>query len=237
VDAALRVRGCPVDADLWLKRYDFSTMTDPIRNAKPVGPAPPPGPQPAQPPQGAQPGPGQASQQNPPGGPRQPYVRAYSWSTSGRSIPWLAVLLVVLGVGLLLELLVPGLSFVSLAILAIGIAFTAVWLLGKVVGATMPALVFVAWGLSEVASDLGYLSGDGWTSLFVGAAFLIGWGLGRYQKTRRDWALVLGLVFAVIGLADVSDALALNIDMFVVIPLVMIGAGIFLILRNRMPAR
>ena len=46
--------------------------------------------------------------------------------SNGRDM--LAVLLVVLGVGLLLELLVPGLSFVSLAILAIGIAFTAVWL-------------------------------------------------------------------------------------------------------------
>ena len=145
--------------------------------------------------------------------------------------------MVVLGLGLLLELLVPGLSFAALAIFAIGVGFAAVWLLGRIVGATVPALVFVAWGLAEIATDLGYLSGDGWTSLFVGVAFLVGWALARYQRAHRTWALVLGVVFALIGLADVSDALALDLDMFVIIPLAMIAAGIFLIVRTRLPAR
>lgn len=152
-------------------------------------------------------------------------------------MPWLAVLLLVVGVGLLLELLIPALSFASLIILVIGLAFGAAWLLGHVVGATMPALIFVAWGVSDVATDLGYLSGDGWTSLSVGVALLIGWAIGRYQQARRDWALVVGIVFAAIGLADVSDALALDLDMFVIIPVSMIAVGLFLVLRDRLPER
>ena len=103
-------------------------------------------------------------------------MRAYSWSSSGRSFPWLAILLLVLGVGLLIELLFPDLSFGSLLILATGLAFGAAWLLGRIVGATVPALVLTAWGLAGVASDLELISGDGWGSLFIGIAFLIGWG-------------------------------------------------------------
>jgi len=143
----------------------------------------------------------------------------------------------VLGGALLLELFIPGLSFASLILLAIGLAFAAAWWLGRIIGATMPALIFTAWGLAEIGTDLDVLSGDGWTSLFLGVALLIGWGLGRYQHARRDWALVVGIVFLAIGLADVSDALALQLDMFVIVPLAMIAIGLFLIARDRMAAR
>lgn len=165
-------------------------------------------------------------------------MRVYSWSSSSRrSIPWLAILLLVLGVGLLIELLIPELSFVSLIILAAGVAFATAWLVGRIVGATVPALVLIAWALSRIATELGYLSGDGWTSLLVGVAFLIAWGLGRFQHARREWALILGVIFVVIGLADVSDALALDLDMAILIPLALIGVGLYLIVRDRMPAR
>jgi hypothetical protein len=150
-------------------------------------------------------------------------------------MPWLAILLLVLGVGLLIELLIPDLSFGSLIILAAGIAFGAVWLLGKVVGATMPALVLTAWGLAGVATDLGIITGDGWGTLFIGIAFLTGWGLGRFQNARREWALFIGAVLAVIGLADVSDALPFQVDMAAAIAVAMIIVGIYLIARNRLP--
>lgn len=164
-------------------------------------------------------------------------MRVYSWSSSGRSFPWFAVLLLVLGIGLLIELAIPDLSFGSLIILAAGLAFGAAWLFGKVVGATMPALVLTGWGLADVGSDLGILPGDGWGTLFIGLAFLIGWGLSRYQDTRREWALWLGAILAIIGLADVSDALPFDLSLTVIIPLAIIGLGLYLILRSRYPER
>lgn len=152
-------------------------------------------------------------------------------------MPWLAILLIVLGAGLLIELLVPDLSFGSLLVLAAGLAFGAVWLVGHVTGATMPALVLTAWGAAGIGTDLGVLTGEGWTTLLVGLAFLTGWALARPQHVRRGWALILGAVLGLIGLADVSDTLALDLDAAVLIPLVLIGVGLYLIARDRLPGR
>ena len=122
------------------------------------------------------------------------------------------MLLLVLGMGLLIELLIPDLSFGSLLILAAGLAFGAAWLWGHIVGATMPALVLIAWGLASLGRDFEVLTGDGWNTLFIGIAFLIGWGLGRFQRVRREYALWIGAVLAIIGLADVSDRLPFDIS-------------------------
>jgi hypothetical protein len=163
-------------------------------------------------------------------------MRAWTW-TSGRSFPWFAVLLVLLGVGLLIELAVPELSFGSLLILALGGSFAAAWLVGHVTGATVTALLLIAWALSRMATEVGILSGDGWSSLFVGVAFLIGWGLARFQRARREWALWLGVILGVIGLADVTDALPFSLDIAFIIPLAIIGVGIYLIYRDRASLR
>jgi hypothetical protein len=145
----------------------------------------------------------------------------------------LAILLLLLGVGLLMELLIPDLSIGSLVILAAGLAFGAAWLVGRRTSATMPALVLTAWGLAGVGTDTGVLVGDGWASLSIGLAFLAGWALGRAQATRRDWALVVGCVLAAIGLADVSDALPFDVGIAAIIPVALIAVGAYLIIRDR----
>ena len=209
-------------------------MTDPARRAKPVGP-PPPGSTQQPPPAGGtnqQPPPGSAgSYQTPPG---QPYVRVYRWDSSRGSFPWFAILLLVLGIGLLIEILIPDLSFGSLFILGAGVAFGAAWLWGHIVGATMPALVLTAWGLATVGRDFDVLVGDGWNTLFIGIAFLIGWGLGHVQHVRREYALWIGVILGVIGLADTSDALPFDLSFAVIIPLVMIGLGFYYIWQSRL---
>jgi len=214
-------------------------MTDPARRAKPVGPPPPGSTQ--QPPLQGPTGSGYQQPYGQPGSqgsPPQPsYMRAYSWSSSGGSFPWFAVLLLVLGAGLLIEILIPDLSFGSLLIFAAGLAFAAAWLLGHVVGATMPALVLTAWGLASIGRDFDVLTGDGWNTLFIGTAFLIGWGLGRYQRVRREYALWIGAILGLIGLADVSDMLPFDISFVVVIPLAMIAIGFFMVYRSRVLER
>jgi len=219
-------------------------MTSSSQGPRPVGPPPPPGRNPTPPGRNPTPLRGAGGPGGPPWEPSSARpeaggsyrMRSWSWSSSDRPPPWFAILLLVLGVGLLIELLVPDLSFGSLLILAAGLAFGAAWLVGRVVGATVPALVLTGWGLAGVGSDLGILSGDGWGSLFIGIGFLIGWALGRVQGVRREWALVVGLVLGVIGLADVSDRLPFDIDAALVIPVAMIAVGIYLIVRSRMPS-
>jgi len=159
-------------------------------------------------------------------------MRVYRWSSTGPSIPWFAIFLVVLGLALLIELAFPDLSFGSLVILAAGLAFGAAWLFGHVVGATMPALVLTGWGLASVLGDFEVLIGDGWNTLFIGLAFLLGWGIGQVQQIRRQYALAIGIVLSVIGLADVSDALPFDLGIAIVIPLVMIGLGAYLVWQS-----
>jgi hypothetical protein len=164
-------------------------------------------------------------------------MRVYRWSSSGQSFPWFAILLLVLGVGLLIEILIPDLSFGSLLILAAGIAFGAAWLFGRVIGATMPALVLVAWGLASVGRDFDVLTGAGWNTLFIGLAFLLGWALARFQGVRREYALWIGAILGLIGLADTSDTLPFDVSLAVVIPLVMIGIGLYLVWQSRILQR
>ncbi len=78
------------------------------------------------------------------------------------------------------------------------------------------------------------LTGDGWSTLLVGIAFLIGWGLGRYQSARRTWALWIGAILGVIGLSEVSDILPADVDGAAVMAIILIGLGLFLIARSRL---
>ena len=217
-------------------------MTDPASRAKPVGP-PPPGtdptrPGPTRPGQGSDPTrPGQRSDPDgssaggpPPGGAQ---VRYYSWSGAGPSVPWFAILLLVLGVGLLFQEL-TGLGFIPVVVLALGVVFAVLWLWRGIIGATMPALVFIAWGGANVLADAGVVEGDGWSMLFVGVAFLIGWALARFQQARRTWALWIGTILAIIGLSEIGGVLPTEVDGAAVMGIGLIALGIFLIARSRL---
>jgi hypothetical protein len=83
-----------------------------------------------------------------------------------------------------------------------------------------------------VLGDFDVLTGDGWSTLFIGIAFLLGWVVGRVQQIRRQYALWIGLVLGIVGLADVSDSLPFDLGIAVVIPLVMIGLGAYLVWQS-----
>jgi hypothetical protein len=178
----------------------------------------------------------------PPGG--TSWTRVYRWDSDGwrtwsgevRGRPGpivFGVLLVLVGIGLLVELFIPELSFFSLVILAAGIALGYGWLYRGVIGATVPALVLVGWALASLGGDLGVLPGDGWTALFVGLALVLAGVAGRVQHVRRDWAFWVGGLLTLIGLADASDVLPVAIDLGVLVPLAIIGLGIYLVWRGR----
>jgi hypothetical protein len=160
--------------------------------------------------------------------------RSWSGEVRGRPGPIVfGVLLVLVGIGLLVELAVPALSFFSLLILAAGIALGYAWLVRGVLGATVPSLLLIGWAAARLGSELGVLPGDGWTALFVGAALLLAGVAGRVQHAPRDWALWVGAVVAIIGLADATDVLGATFDLGVLVPLAVIGLGVYLVWRGR----
>ena len=150
--------------------------------------------------------------------------RTWSTQSPGRPRPIIfGILLVLIGIGLLVELFVPALSFFSLVILSAGIALAYAWLGRGVLGATVPALVLIGWAAARLGGELGVLPGDGWATLFVGLALLVAGIAGRVQHAPRDWALWVGAVVTIIGLADAADLMPGSFDLAVLVPLAVIG--------------
>ena len=160
-----------------------------------------------------------------------PEWQAWTWTSGRRGYSWLGILLVLVGVALLIGQVFPAVSFTSLLLLGLGIAFGAAWLIGGWNGATLPALALIAWGGARLAVEVGWLSGSGWTPLCVGLALIAAWALGSVQKVRRGWALWVGGALAVFGIAGLSQALPGGWD--VLWPLLLVGMGVLLIARRR----
>jgi len=160
-----------------------------------------------------------------------PEWQAWTWTSGRRGFSWLGILLVILGVALVIQQMLPGVSFTSLFLAALAVAFGAAWLVGGWQGATLPTLVLGAWGGARMAAELGYVTGDGWTPLAVGLALIAGWALGMLQHVRRQWALWVGLAMTVFGGAALTDVLPGGWD--VLWPVVLIGLGVLLIARRR----
>jgi hypothetical protein len=176
------------------------------------------------------------------GGREAPEWTVWSW-TGGRrdgqtGVSWLGVLLVLLGVAFLINQVNRQISFTSMFLLALGLAFGAAWLVGGWRSATVPALVLLALGISRLASDLNVVTGSGWTPLALGIAFLIAWAVSPFQKTRRNWALWFGLILGIYGFAQVSSVLVPGLpDLPWLWPAVLIGIGVLLLFRRRMDDR
>ena len=76
-----------------------------------------------------------------------PEWAAWSWGRRGWNFPWLGILLVLVGVGLLIQYFVPGVGAATLVLTAIGLSFLAAWLFGE---RLMP-IVMLGGGLILVA--------------------------------------------------------------------------------------
>ncbi|MBA3308261.1 MAG: hypothetical protein H0T04_06205 [Chloroflexi bacterium] len=152
----------------------------------------------------------------------------------GRSFPLLGIFLVLIGVALLIQQFQPGISLTSLLVLALGLALGAVWLLGGVRGAFVPAAFLLALALARLVVELRLVSGEGWTALFLGLGLLAIWGVGRWQRARRPWALWLGVIVVLIGLAQISLQAAGFRELGLIWPALIILIGGTLLVRSRM---
>jgi hypothetical protein len=167
-----------------------------------------------------------------------PEFRVWSWEYTGGGrrpgISWLGVLLLVVGTALFINLINPAVDLGSLFLLGLGIAAALAWLVGGWTGATVPALVLLAWGIQGLLSDTGQLRGPGWSAVAIATGLLLAWLIGLAQHRRRTWALWGAVILGLYGATRVSNELYPSIpDVGWLAAVALIVVGIAMLVRRR----
>lgn len=159
----------------------------------------------------------------------------WGWTSDSRrrGFPLLGVLLVLIGVGLLLQYVFPAVGIGTLILLAIGLAFLAAWLIGRSWFSMVPGYLVLALGVGELIEDLGVFKpahqdvpGLGSTALAIG--FLAIFVTARLSGRRWTWPILAAAVFGLIGLAQLSTFVALP-EFGAVVPVLIIVLGVFVL--------
>lgn len=156
----------------------------------------------------------------------------------GRGFPWLGVLLVLVGIALLIQYFVPGVSAGTLIFLAIAVAFLAAWLVGRSSVAMVPGLLVLGLGVAELIEDLALLgpAGEdvpGLASSALAIAFLAIWLIGSARGRRSMWPLWGAAIFGLIGVAQLSGRLVNIPSLGALWPLLIIVVGLVVLFNAR----
>ncbi len=165
-----------------------------------------------------------------------------------RPFPRAGALLVLVGIGLLARQLLPGLGLVTIFLLALAGMFALDVVVTRVRWPLLPAALLAALGIGRLASEVGLVRGESITALLLGAVFLGVWALSRrspttrrppraggaaapaaVQRGRPDWALWLGVIFAAIGVVQLTDDIPNLPDLGGLWPLVVVAVGVVLV--------
>jgi len=168
----------------------------------------------------------------------EPEWMAWRWARRGRGFPWLGVLLVLLGVGLLVQYVFPTVSVGTLVLLAIGLAFVAGWAFGRSWFSMVPGVLFVALGLAELIEDLALLGPagadvPGLASSALAIGLLVIWGVGYVRERRWRWPLWGAAIFGLIGAAQLSGRLTNIPELGALWPVLIIAVGVLVLLNAR----
>lgn len=168
----------------------------------------------------------------------EPEWMAWKWASRGRSFPWLGVLLVLIGIGLLVQFFVPEVRISTLVLAAIGGAFLAGWIFGGSRFSMIPGVLFVALSLALLIEDLGLLlapreSVPGLVSLSLALGFLFIWFIAYRAERRWGWPLWGAAIFGLIAFVQGSGRLLGLPELGAVWPVLLIILGIVLLLNAR----
>ncbi|MBA2255313.1 MAG: hypothetical protein H0W07_09390 [Chloroflexi bacterium] len=150
----------------------------------------------------------------------------------GRGVPWLGVLLLLVGAVLLLEQLFPNVRFRTMLVIGLGVAFGIGYLLSRSRWLVTPALLAFGLGVWLLLTDLCTVRGSAWP-LTLGIAMLALWILGQVSHRPRGWALWIGGLLTVIGLVQLSEQIPGLPDLGNLWPALLVLAGAVVILRSR----
>ena len=164
-----------------------------------------------------------------------------SWEGRRRGFPLLGVLLVLIGVGLLLQVVYPAVSLSTLILLAIGLAFLAGWIIGRSWFAMVPGFLILALGIGELIEDMGLLRPahqdvPGLASTALALGFLAIFVTARASGRRWMWPLWAAAIFGLIGIAQLSAFVALP-QFGLIVPVLIIVLGLIVLFQwQRRPA-
>ena len=156
----------------------------------------------------------------------------------GSNIPWLGILLVLVGVALTIQYFYPRIAVGTLVLLAIGLAFLAGWLFGRSSFSMVPGVLLLAIGTAELIEDLALLGPagqdvPGLASAALAIGFLVIWLISRVAGRRSSWPLWGAAIFGLVGVAQLSGRL-INLPFLGVLwPVVIIIVGIIVIVNAR----
>jgi hypothetical protein len=164
-----------------------------------------------------------------PGEPAVVY-RAWSWTSdepSGRpAVPFLGLFLVGFGGLLLLQQLLPDAEILSWVALVAGVAALIAGVTGDRGGLIYLGAILVAAGLPSILEAFDLISGDGWSTTFLGVAFVV-IGLVRRRGPGLTLTFWLGVILLLIGLPQTLFP-GLSGLLF---PLLIIGLGAVILVR------
>jgi hypothetical protein len=164
--------------------------------------------------------------------------QARSWAGRPRRLPWVGVLLILLGIVLLLGQTTTPFSSGTLLVGALAVAFAVDRIVNGARWSLLPAFFFGALAVSGGLADLGLIEGGGWTELILGVALILAWLVRRLEGGRRDWLLWLGLILALIGGVELAGRVQGFPALGDLWPLLLIVAGLAIVLAEwRRPRR
>lgn len=168
----------------------------------------------------------------------EPEWMAWKWASSGRSFPWLGVLLVLIGVGLLLQYFVQDVRVSTLVLAAIGGAFLASWAFGGSRPSMVPGVLLVALALALLIEDLGLIAAPGQAvaglaALTLAGGFLVIWLIDYTAQRRSNWPLWGAGIFGLIGFAQASGQVVGIPELGALWPVLIIVVGLLLLFNAR----
>jgi hypothetical protein len=168
----------------------------------------------------------------------EPEWMAWKWASRGRSFPWLGVLLVLIGVGLLVQFFVPDVRIGTLVLAAIGGAFLAGWIFGGSRVSMVPGVLLVALSAGLLAEDLGLILAPraavpGLISFSLAVGFLAIWLLAYRAERRWSWPLWGAAIFGLIAFVQASGQLVGIPELGAIWPVLLIALGVLLLLNAR----
>ncbi len=167
--------------------------------------------------------------------PSDPTIRVYDWrwgpdEQRRPGLPWIGVFLVVFGVILLVDQMLPEYSLIGDAVLlAAGLASLVVWALRRgtialYAGAFLTALAMPGTIEGLQGTDLG----PGWGTLFFGLAFLFIAAVRAWRGGGFGWQALYGGVLVLIGGSQIAKP-----DLAAIAwPILLVAVGAVLLLRG-----
>ncbi|HEX2755802.1 MAG TPA: hypothetical protein VHM48_10080 [Candidatus Limnocylindrales bacterium] len=163
-------------------------------------------------------------------------VRAWAWrwgpdEDRRPGLPWIGIFLVVFGLLLLVERMLPGQRLGDVAVLAAGLASLAAWILRRGTIALYAGAFLTALALPGTIQALGQPLGPGWGTLFFGLAFLLVAAVRASQGGGVGWQALYGGILVLIGGSEVVKPDVADVAW----PLILVAVGLLLLVRGGRP--